>query len=519
MDSVRHRWAPQFRSNSLPTSKSTVTERVDELLTLPQQPQRTLLSSTSVQGRRQLDVLPNSQNMTPWFPLSAFLKDVSSPKDCAGYWLPRNPSPRPAPPPAKVKNPALSSTASPATPTQSAAAAAACCALVLSQNSTVSPSDAVRKHKVVPAIRAVPTTPSLSTNADPSYKRFPAFDILPFTPSPTCIPTTLPAPFLQPAVAMLPLKLASPQSQPSLLPTPTLVSTSFSPLPVSAALSEVPTIQSSLASGPYRPPPPPRSRSPWDWQEVSERSTISHKTPPIPIAAPIKSLYPSVYPLQSWTTKAASKDLFRDTIAVPTMLREKLAFDPSSPDVQKGVDAFLEMGHANGCWCSSSTHVKAKAVASSDSVTTDLLGTPQEVTKISLSGSRDLTLEETVYFTHVSRDLPDLLHDVVADSSDDDAVILTPTSENTESSFEELVIVEGIPHTDSDDDEWIPVLPHLRARRPNSLPSSRTVSNASVQTANLPAATPLPLLLLSSQQTPLVSPYQARASDAESETE
>ena len=393
VDAVRHHWAPQFRPSSLPTPKATVIEQTNaQPPTLPQELQHTLLSSNSIQGY-QVDPLTSARNIYPQFPLSTFLKDLSSPNDCMEYWLPKAPSTEPAPLPPKVRTPNPLAAALPVTPTQSAAAAAACCACVPSYNTALSSRNAIKTREAL-------------------------------------------------APATLPTRPTSPQPNPSALPTLIPFSTTLGPLPVSTARPAMPMMQSCSALRPSRPSAP--QRPPWGWQEVSEGIVIFRTSPSTFITAPVTSLHPFVYPPRPRTPTAVSKDFFKDTSAVPSMLRRRLIFSPPSPDFQKELNNFLGMGHANGCWCSSVAHPKARAGASPDSGTVDGPQALQVATKVYLPKSQESILYETSYLSQAPQDLPKLLDDVAGDSSDDDAVIVTRSSEGTSSSFKELFIIEGV---------------------------------------------------------------------------
>jgi hypothetical protein len=201
------------------------------------------------------------------------------------------------------------------------------------------------------------------------------------------------------------------------------------------------------------------------------------------------------------------------------MIRRKLAFSPPSPDVQKDVNDFLDMGHANGCWCSSVARSKARAGTSSGSAAVDGLQALQVAAEIYTPKSQEPILNKTIYVSHAPQDLPELLDDIAGDFSEDDAVIVTPSSEGTSSGFEELLIIEAVSPPGFDGDEWVAVTPCLRARRPSSLPPPQTVSNELAQATELPVATSSLSLLPSPPQTPFMLPHQAGVSDAESETD
>lgn len=205
MNTVRHCWAPQFRPNSLPTSKPTVAEpRDSEPKTLFQAPQRCLPAPSLAQGL-PINGLPDNQKVYPRFRLSAFLNELTSPDDCQGYWPPKNPASDPASPPQTGKAPdTLTATSSAASAQATAAAAAACCAPVLNKPTMALSSHAARTQQAVPA------TPPLPTNTIPTYRRLTAFGVPPFTPFST--PNLTPPTFtLPPTPTTLP-RMRSPPS-------------------------------------------------------------------------------------------------------------------------------------------------------------------------------------------------------------------------------------------------------------------------------------------------------------------
>lgn len=122
--------------------------------------------------------------------------------------------------------------------------------------------------------------------------------------------------------------------------------------------------------------------------------------------------------------------------------------------------------------------------------------------------------------------------DAESDLSDGDAVMVTPTSEETDFMFHrpttpssegadyglvELEVIEGVPF-DSDED-WTSISRNLRAYRPGSLPSSRAASEASVHTWSGPhVVSSHPVAISSLPLTPSSSANGAGVSNAGSET-
>lgn len=559
VNAVRHHWAPHFRSDSLTTSKSTLTPPTDKLAT-------SLSQKSTLDQSFLADVRPLTRKLSPKSPLSAFLKDLASPNDCVGHWPPRDPTPEPSPPSQTPQEqsqqpaPLLLTTKFPAgilTPTSQ------------SSNTASPQSNAIEPQ------RAVPTTSSLSINAVSAFKRFPAIGVPPFTPSPKSDFTT---------------------SRP---PTPSL------PL-VPPVLSSSPYLQM-----PWTPPPttlttttPTSQRSPGSWQEASEGITVFAPSPKAFITAPITSPYPFVYPPQPWTPSAVSKDLFKDTAVVPRRLRSKFTFTPHPPSRRVGQEEFLAMGHGPDCWCDRHKKVReardlggktdssrrALTFASSapshpwdDTWAAEPRAAPpaRRSPRVSRAFGSGLTIEEyiaivkgkpgttspesgtgslqapvapvpaapipdaspasspvvTPKITHAPYIVPELEHKTESTSSDEDAVMITPTSEGSDFGFQRLMttssegahldfermeVIEGVPvDSDSDwSDGWTSVSSGLHSQQPISAPTTQMVSDASVQTSTAPVfASPPPVRLPSPPQTPLTQTYQAHVSDIESGSE
>jgi hypothetical protein len=141
--------------------------------------------------------------------------------------------------------------------------------------------------------------------------------------------------------------------------------------------------------------------------------------------------------------------------------------------------------------------------------------------------SRAFSSTGTPRSAHVPCATPELEDDLESDSSNENAILFTPSSEGTDfgfqalaspssegagSEFEGLEVIEGVP-VDSDDD-WASISATSNAHRPNSLLTSRTVSDASVQTSNAPlVASSPPAVPLSPPQLHHRLAYQARCSN------
>lgn len=191
--------------------------------------------------------------------------------------------------------------------------------------------------------------------------------------------------------------------------------------------------------------------------------------------------------------------------------------------MQKELQDFLDLGHADDCWCSSSKHLQlnfdARIVSTTDDASRSM--SPHEVTRGYKGGPIASDPGAVSDMSSTSDNLPDLQNDLGDSSSDSDVVFISHSPEGSSSTFEDLAMHDGdFPCADSDDDEWIAVSPRLGSRRPGFLPSSWTVSNASVQILDSDSMVISPATFLPSPpQTPYVLAYQAKVSDAESEKE
>jgi hypothetical protein len=556
VNAVRHHWAPQFRPDSLPTSNSTLAHPTSKCLS-----QKSALDQGS-----SVDVRSSTRKLSPKFPLSAFLKVLASPNDCAGHWPPRNPTPQPAPSPQTPQDPDQQPARLLLT---SAHPAGNCSPNDQGSNTTSSQSNAIESQ------RTVPTTSSLSTNALPTYKHWEAFGVPPFTQM-----SELDSPASR-----------SPSPPPSKVP-PVRSSSLYprlSPIPMSAMLTTT---------------APSSQRSPRSWQEALEGIAVFHPSPAAFITAPVTSPYPFVYPPQPWTPSAVPSGLFKDTAAVPMRLRSKFAFTPDPPGRRVTQEEFLTMGHDPECWCD--RHKKArqardladKAGASGRALAFDSsefshqwgnpnaaepqaaptvpqpshsprpLGSGPTIEEFiasmrvksgassphpEMSNLRALNVPAaadttpgaspasspiaTPGGTYAPYTAPEVEDNTESAPSDEDVVMITPTSEGTDFGFQRLMtpspdarfdfegleVIEGVP-VDSDndwpDDDWTSVSDRLYSQRPSSSQTTHFVSDASVQTSMPPMIVSLPpVTLLSPPQTPPTRVYQAHVSDVGSGSE
>ncbi|UPX14274.1 uncharacterized protein EKO05_0004763 [Ascochyta rabiei] len=499
VNAVRHHWAPQFRPNSLPTSNPNKQPE-----TLQQKSQYSQSPSTLVKDP-SIDILPSNRKIHTRFSPSAFLKDLVSLNDCVGDWPPRNSSPEPTFPLRISKACNTPTIVTTATLTQPATAA--CRAPVLSRTTTPPFSHTVRMHL------AGSTTPSSSADKIPTHKRFPASDLSSLNLCPasaSTIPPTLTLP-QAPTISTMP---AYPPLPSSLVET--TITSIISPIisrPFAKSIAPPPA--STIQQSPTIHPPHP-SISPLSWQEMSEGITVFHSPPPVLITAPAAFPYLFVYPPRPWASMTVCRYLLKDTAAAPSVLG-RLASSPPSV-IQKELEHFLDMGHANDCWCLSSSHTQCTAypVMASTTISEPCLF-PSLVVEEPTSAWRTSTADVVVGDSQLSHNLPDLQDDIESSSSDSDAVLLTPSSESSWSVFEDLMTLnQGSQPIAFDDDGWVAVSSHGQGRRSSSL-SSPSASDTQVLTPDHVTNPTSPVNLLPSlPQTPLMSAYQARVSDIES---
>jgi hypothetical protein len=234
------------------------------------------------------------------------------------------------------------------------------------------------------------------------------------------------------------------------------------------------------------------------------------------------------------------------------MLRRRIAFGTSYPEAQKEVEDFLTKGHAKNCWCSGrKTHIEggeqpvnigteqlSSQIDAADGQVKSQEVKSQEVNSQEANSqeanSQEASSDTT---TSVTDAFIDTSNDTDCESSPGDGIMVTPGSEGTNSESEEFEIIDGQP-VESDGDEWLAVSPGLHAHQPDSLPTSRSISNTSTQHQpdSLPtsepttadAATQVPVAPVaatspskappSPPQTPLISAHETQGSDAVSES-
>ncbi|KAJ4993105.1 hypothetical protein SVAN01_01457 [Stagonosporopsis vannaccii] len=493
VNAVRHEWAPQFRLDS---SREVLCSQNPPKLG---------------QGPSSTDLLPRDRKISPQFPLSAFLKDLVSPTECRARWPPKPSiaqvvSPLqetpPSPSPTATPSPSLTATSSAATAPSSAAIAAASRTIVLCRSTGTSSSNAVKTPE------AVPTTSPLSSNTVATNKRLPAIDTPPFTPASGLIPSPppflamspLPPPMTGPPLVSLREPGPSPAGAASAVLPPTAPSLNFSRLPMLQQISTARAPQRSL----------------FGWQDTSEGINVFHPPPTASVTAPITSHYPFVYPSKPWSPGAVSQDLFKDTASVPSMLRRTFALNCPSPEAN--LTNFLNMGHANNCWCSKFNHGDPKMPA-------DPTGSyPEDSRAEAISGVSLVNSHMSSSGKGAKMQAPEFLgvtgESIDSEPVDSDGVLVTNTSENASFEFDDLQIIDGQSiNSASDDEEWFAVSPRFRTPQLIPSPISWTVSDVSARSSNVSPVYELAAALPSTQQAPTVEANQARGSDNESEIE
>ena len=182
---------------------------------------------------------------------------------------------------------------------------------------------------------------------------------------------------------------------------------------------------------------------------------------------------------------------------------------------------------------------KAKSGASSPNPEIGNLQVPDAPAVV--APSADASLASSPVVAPGTTDTPYTAQEVEDDAesvcSDTDAVMITPPSEGTDFGFQRLMtpspdarldfegleVIEGMSvdsDTDWSDDDWSSVSDRLYSPRPDSFSTTRTVSDASVQTTNAPMIVSLPPITLPSPpQTPPSRAYQAHVSNVRSGSE
>lgn len=510
LNTVRHHWAPQFRPDSVPRSTSIPSALFhNRCKALEQDPVSLLPSAQS--SVITTDPASASYSTSNRFPLSAFLKDIISPADCAESWSPQSHT---------ASEYSQGTVAQPATPNQSTATAAPCCVLNSHANAIARPNNAVNAFeppKVPSSTAAAGTDEHFPTLRTPSVAS-------PFEPSPDQLPAVPPA-----SVAMTSAPKLSPSHDG---PSSALQSTNAlmirAPLPIAQRSS---TIYRSRSKSPSRSPGPR-----FDYTEPSEGITIFHPAPSTFVIGPFTSPYSFMYPPRPWTPTSVADDLFKTTAAAPSMLRRKIAFGTSCPKVQREVEDFLTKGHAKDCWCSG---CKTKT---EDGEWPTNVGAGQLNPQIAAADAQ-VKLKEVKSqegrseTTSVTDAFISTRIDTESESSPGDSIMVPRGSEGINGESEEFEIIDRQP-VESDGEEWLAVSPGLHAHQPDSPPTSRSISSTSVQHQPDPLPTSEPTTAdatpqvsaapvaeappckapLSPPQTPLNSAHQTEGSDALSET-
>lgn len=197
---------------------------------------------------------------------------------------------------------------------------------------------------------------------------------------------------------------------------------------------------------------------------------------------------------------------------MPSMLRRNLALDLPSPEVQRDLEDFLGMGHAQDCWCRNSSHIDqtyAGIPVSDCAEQSDA----QSATEAKSTTLQTLDSDQAI----MSRTKLDSTSSTGSTTFLADAVYVAPPSNPTESDWTDLGLVD-VQSPSSDDEDWVAVSPGLHAHHPHSLSTSRSISAAPTPTLGSPSVVAPPSTALPSPPlTPLVLPSQTRDEGTESE--
>lgn len=319
---VRHHWAPQFRPNTLPAS-SAVVIRPDFSKQLQPSPLPNANFFTSKPTVKGSDTSEVKRQEAQFFPLSAFL---ASPDPAGRY-----------PSKSRFRGPAGISTSQ----ARIAAASATHSALTLSK------------------VEATPAPLSCATGAQEPD---------PGPPLSSTQDLTLPCrrvkykwseaarPDSAVTIVDQPRPMCSSLTTSILARGVDAVLRPMTPNPLSIATSahfldpqpNPHKIQAALIS--LSQPSPPLTTT-LTWTTPSPSSTVFQRIPNTLITAPVGSLRPFISIPAPQTQPAMSKDPAKLPILTPIMARRKLALNPPSPKVQRELEQFLDLGHANPCWC------------------------------------------------------------------------------------------------------------------------------------------------------------------------
>ncbi|KAF2268058.1 hypothetical protein CC78DRAFT_576609 [Lojkania enalia] len=415
-EDVRHHWMPQFRPNSLaePTVSTALEKSINERR-VPSPLRKHLLTTEKD---------PPPQDMTEFrckesrfFPHSSFF---TAPEMAAHQSRALASSTAKV---VKASSAKRSIAFTAPTGAQRSATTAACCASTTLKTTSPLPITSSSVHKSRPAspsplslVSSPPGSPTQTPNrvSDPLSLATPSFAQFPVTSSLTTSPTLA----ISPTISAVP----------SLIPSPSILSARSSPFGLSHIQPPLPPRPQATTAGPYTSPL--ETWSPLSWQDISNPASPLSLLPspiaPVPMPAlPPRKANPVIAPSTCFARSLPP--------AIPEFAKQRPS-SPFSSVVQKDLDSFLKMGHANPCWCDSHA--------------------PQRK-PISLASNNHLTI----------------LRKRKNSESDLESVCLTPT---VSSDFEDLALDHD---DDDDDDEWQVVSPSERDGKlesvhpPSSIPA------------------------------------------------
>lgn len=517
VNTVKHHWAPRFRPNSLPTPipKLTLTPLIEKLAT-------SLSQKSTLDEGLSADVRPSTRELSPKFPPSAFLQDLASLIDCAGHWPLENPTPEPSP------FQKLERSRQPAPLLLTTKFSAGNLEPASQSSNTASP-----QGNAVEPQRAVPTILSLSTNAAPAFKRFAALGVSPFTPSPRSDLTTSRP--LTPPLTLVPPILSNPSyPQTPLVPmlailastTPTSQRSAGGWLEASQGITvfapSPKAFITALVTSPYLFVYPSQP-----WAPLAVFKNVFNETAIVPRRLRSKFTFTPDLPgrrigqeeflamghdPECWCDRQKKSREARDLGDKAGPSERAFTYGSSAPSHSWNDIRAAEPGAALTARRSARVSTplgfgltfercipKMKAKPGTMSPASDMNYSQVPVAPVLVAAVPGASLETspvvTPKITHVSYAVPDLEYDTESTSSDEVAVMVTPTSEGSDLGFQRLItpstesayldfegleVIEGVPFDlDSDwSDGWTSVSNGSPSQQPSSTPTTQIVPNA-----------------------------------------
>lgn len=126
--------------------------------------------------------------------------------------------------------------------------------------------------------------------------------------------------------------------------------------------------------------------------------------------------------------------------------------DPPSPDVQRETTNFLSMGHAKDCWCSDSNN---KGQGTSTTPFSSIANERRAEAALEVTSSNPHTPISTTspVTAYVVGSSFESKNDNDSNFSDNEVVLVTPSTEGGSTRFGDLDVIEGMT-IDSDDEDW-----------------------------------------------------------------